>query len=91
MEMVSDRKDSPKRDEKDIKKTMKGNPKALSLPLYSIFSFADALDCLLILVGTLGAVGTGLVLPIYLLLFIRVVNEIGLNTDKVPQVCSYLI
>ncbi|XP_057857951.2 ABC transporter B family member 19-like [Cryptomeria japonica] len=103
MEGVSDRKVSPKRDEKEIKitspkrdakeikKAMRENPRALSLPLYSIFSFADALDCLLILVGTIGAVGTGLVLPIYSLFFSRVVNQIGLNTNTVSQYALYIV
>ncbi|GLJ41488.1 hypothetical protein SUGI_0858610 [Cryptomeria japonica] len=85
MEGASDRKSSPKRDVKEMKKTTKGNPKAPTLPLYHIFSFADALDCILILVGTIGAIGTGLVLPMYDLLFCAVMNGIGLNTHKVPE------
>lgn len=88
-EGASDVKTSPKSSEEEMKKTEE-DPKALSLPLYNIFSFADDLDWLLIFVGTLGAVGTGLILPLYMILFSRVVNEIGLKTDAVPQVCSHL-
>ncbi|XP_057857948.1 ABC transporter B family member 19-like [Cryptomeria japonica] len=90
MEGDSDRKVSPERDEKETEKAMKGNQKAFSVPLYSIFSFADSLDCLLILVGTLGAVGTGLVLPIYALVFSETLYEIGSSTGK-PEYALYTV
>ncbi|GLT80986.1 hypothetical protein SLA2020_523950 [Shorea laevis] len=52
-----------------------------TVPYYKLFSFADPLDYLLMSVGTIGAAGNGLCMPLLTLIFGDVVNAFGQNAD----------
>ncbi|KAK7264797.1 hypothetical protein RJT34_32408 [Clitoria ternatea] len=69
----------------DSKKSEGNDEKAKTVPLYKLFSFADPLDHLLMFVGTVGAVGNGMSLPLMTLVFGSMINAFGgsRNTDNV--------
>ncbi|KAK9107689.1 hypothetical protein Syun_023700 [Stephania yunnanensis] len=50
-----------------------------NVPFYELFSFADELDWLLMSVGTIGAVIHGSAMPVFFLLFGRMINGFGKN------------
>lgn len=67
--------------------------KEQSLPFYQLFSFADKLDWLLMISGSLGAIVHGSSMPVFFLLFGEMVNGFGKNqsdlkkmTDEVSKV-----
>ncbi|CAA2957191.1 ABC transporter B family member 9-like [Olea europaea var. sylvestris] len=51
------------------------------VPFYKLFSFADRLDVLLIIVGSISAVGNGLAQPIMTLIFGQLINSFA-GTDQ---------
>jgi ATP-binding cassette, subfamily B (MDR/TAP), member 1 len=54
------------------------------VPFYKLFSFADALDVVLMSVGTVAAIGSGLSLPLMTLIFGQMINSFGdSNRDNV--------
>lgn len=63
-------------------------------PFYKLFSFADSTDIVLMIVGTIAAVGNGLSLPLMTVLFGDVTDAFGQNQgDKdvvhaVSKVCT---
>lgn len=61
-----------------------------TVPFYRLFTFADSNDILLMAVGTIGAIGNGLGLPIMTLLFGQIINSFGSNQqiDDVVEVVS---
>ncbi|XP_029129242.1 ABC transporter B family member 11 isoform X2 [Cajanus cajan] len=50
---------------------------AKTVPLYKLFSFADPLDHLLMFVGTVGAIGNGVSMPLMNLIFGNMINAFG--------------
>ncbi|XP_058085069.1 ABC transporter B family member 21-like [Magnolia sinica] len=52
-----------------------------TVPFYKLFSFADSTDLVLMLVGTVAAVGNGLALPLMTILFGDLVDSFGQSTD----------
>ncbi|KAJ1418721.1 P-loop containing nucleoside triphosphate hydrolase [Sesbania bispinosa] len=66
----------------DSKKSKSKNEATNSLPLYKLFSFADPLDHLLMFVGTVGATGNGISMPLMLLIFGNMINAFGSKTPK---------
>ncbi|XP_057439151.1 ABC transporter B family member 11-like [Lotus japonicus] len=59
------------------------------VPYHRLFTFADSTDILLMIVGTIGAIGNGLSIPMMSLLFGQMVNSFGNNQfspDIVNQV-----
>ncbi|XP_062084632.1 ABC transporter B family member 11-like [Humulus lupulus] len=59
------------------------------IPFHKLFSFADSTDILLMIAGTLGAIGNGLGLPVMTILFGEMINSFGnnqTNTDVVKIV-----
>ncbi|XLS79065.1 hypothetical protein HN51_063290 [Arachis hypogaea] len=52
-----------------------------TVPLYKLFSFADRLDRLLMLVGTVGAIGNGISMPLMTLIFGNMINAFGGNSN----------
>ncbi|KAG5096686.1 hypothetical protein JHK82_046540 [Glycine max] len=81
---INNNHDSKKRDEKD--------KPAKTVPLYKLFSFADPLDLLLMFVGTVGAIGNGISMPLMTLIFGSLINAFGesSNTDEVVDEVSKL-
>lgn len=62
-----------------------------TVSLYKLFSFADPLDRLLMLMGTVGAIGNGISLPLMVLIFGTMINAFGESTaskvvDEVSKV-----
>lgn len=51
------------------------------VPFYKLFSFADPVDFLLMLVGTIAAVGNGISLPLMTIIFGDVVNSFGQKSN----------
>ncbi|CAK8563877.1 unnamed protein product [Lathyrus sativus] len=52
-----------------------------TVPLYKLFSFADPLDHLLMFVGTVGAIGNGISMPLMTLIFGNMINAFGGSTS----------
>ncbi|XVE88300.1 hypothetical protein DITRI_Ditri19aG0058900 [Diplodiscus trichospermus] len=50
------------------------------VPFYKLFSFADRLDIVLMIVGTIGAIANGLTQPLMSLIFGQLINSFG-DTD----------
>ncbi|CAM8897209.1 unnamed protein product [Rhodiola kirilowii] len=66
---------------KDVDKKSETDEKALTVPFYRLFAFADGLDYFLIVVGTIGAVGNGLCMPLMTVVFGDLINAFGQNQD----------
>lgn len=66
-EKVSNEQDTSKRKEESTN----------TVPYYKLFSFADSLDYLLIFVGTVGAIGNGMSLPLMTVIFGNLINSFG--------------
>ncbi|XP_031402386.1 ABC transporter B family member 4-like isoform X2 [Punica granatum] len=52
------------------------------VPHYKLFSFADPVDYLLMVVGSIAAVGNGISIPLMTIVFGEVVNSFGQNSDS---------
>ncbi|KAF1880268.1 hypothetical protein Lal_00048904 [Lupinus albus] len=63
----------------ESKQTEKQKEKLETVPFHKLFSFADSTDILLITVGTIGAIGNGLGLPLMTLLFGQMIDTFGSN------------
>ncbi|KAK7264795.1 hypothetical protein RJT34_32406 [Clitoria ternatea] len=61
----------------DLKKSEAKDEKAKTVPLHKLFSFADPLDHLLMFVGTVGAIGNGISMPLMALIFGSMINAFG--------------
>ncbi|PRQ39610.1 putative xenobiotic-transporting ATPase [Rosa chinensis] len=61
-----------------------------TVPYYKLFSFADSMDCLLMSVGMIGAIGNGLCLPLMTVIMGEVINSFGetTNTKNVVSLVS---
>ncbi|KAF7852170.1 hypothetical protein BT93_L0559 [Corymbia citriodora subsp. variegata] len=57
----------------------KGDETVNRVPFHKLFSFADSTDILLMVVGSIGAVGNGLSLPLMTELFGQLINTFGKN------------
>ncbi|KZV40214.1 hypothetical protein F511_27600 [Dorcoceras hygrometricum] len=53
---------------------------AKSVPLYKLFAFADSADKILMITGSIGAIGNGLCLPLMTVLFGELIDSFGQNT-----------
>ena len=60
----------------------KGDEETKTVPFLKLFSFADSTDILLMILGTIGAVGNGASLPIMSILFGDLVNSFGQNQNN---------
>ncbi|WJX90822.1 ABC transporter B member 11 [Trifolium repens] len=61
----------------DSEKNKAKDEKTNTVPLYKLFSFADSLDHLLMFVGTIGAIGNGISMPLMTLIFGNMINAFG--------------
>lgn len=59
-----------------------GNEKVEKVAFSRLFSFADKTDIILMLVGTIGAIGNGLCMPLMTILFGDLVNAFGNNQNN---------
>ncbi|XP_057415709.1 ABC transporter B family member 11-like [Lotus japonicus] len=53
-----------------------------TVPLYKLFSFADPFDQLLMFLGTFGAIGNGISMPVMTLIFGNMINAFGSTTNS---------
>ncbi|XP_047316657.1 ABC transporter B family member 11-like [Impatiens glandulifera] len=53
--------------------------KSKSVPFFKLFTFADKTDLWMMIVGTIGAIGNGLSMPIMTILFGELINSFGQN------------
>lgn len=53
-----------------------------SVPLYKLFSFADHFDHLSMFVGTVGAIGNGISMPLMTLIFGNMIDAFGESTNS---------
>ncbi|XP_052174976.1 ABC transporter B family member 11-like [Diospyros lotus] len=68
-------------DRHDSKKT-KEHQSTKTVPFYKLFAFADSIDVTLMIVGTIGAVGNGLCMPLMTILFGELVDSFGQNQNN---------
>jgi ATP-binding cassette subfamily B (MDR/TAP) protein 1 len=77
-----------------LNETDRTKAKQETVPFHKLFTFADSTDILLMVVGTIGAIGNGLGLPLMTLLFGEMIDSFGSNqsnTDDVVQQVSKVI
>ncbi|XP_065859877.1 ABC transporter B family member 11-like [Euphorbia lathyris] len=82
-------------EEEEEKETSKGDKKgkaenANTIPFFKLFSFADSTDILLMVIGTIGAIGNGVSMPLMSLLMGEMINSFGGNQDddKMVEIVS---
>ena len=68
-------------DQEDSKKS-KGDEKTNTVPFRKLFLFADSPDIFLMILGTIGAVGNGIYMPLMTLLFGELANSFGQNQNS---------
>ncbi|KAL9141817.1 hypothetical protein ABFS82_14G129600 [Erythranthe guttata] len=61
-----------------------------TVPFYKLFSFADSVDKLLMIIGSIGALGNGLCMPLMAILFGELIDSFGQNQDptQIKQIVS---
>ncbi|TKY61652.1 ABC transporter B family member 11 [Spatholobus suberectus] len=89
-ELKHDEKTAPESSTNGEKKgKSKQKEKAETVPYHRLFSFADSTDIILMVVGTTGAIGNGLGMPLMTLLFGELIDSFGNNQfspDVIKQV-----
>ncbi|KAK5776275.1 ABC transporter B family member 4-like [Gossypium arboreum] len=70
--------------------TNKKNEKTNSIPFYKLFAFADRTDIVLMIIGTIGAIGNGLCMPLMTTILGDLIDAFGQNqsNDRVVHVVS---
>ncbi|PPD73226.1 hypothetical protein GOBAR_DD29848 [Gossypium barbadense] len=70
--------------------TNKKNEKTNSIPFYKLFAFADRTDTMLMIIGTIGAIGNGLCMPLMTTILGDLIDAFGQNqsNDRVVHVVS---
>jgi hypothetical protein len=56
-----------------------------SVSIFKLFAYADSFDYLLILLGTVGAIVHGAALPVFFVIFSKLLNGFGANTNSPDQ------
>ncbi|XP_022937696.1 ABC transporter B family member 21-like isoform X1 [Cucurbita moschata] len=85
----SNNTDHPSSSRSNEMKNKNEDTKTKSVPFFKLFSFAESTDVLLMIVGSIGAIGNGLSLPLMTILFGELTNSFGINqrnTDIVKAV-----
>ncbi|XP_022568116.2 LOW QUALITY PROTEIN: ABC transporter B family member 21 [Brassica napus] len=81
---------TPKKEAKT--ESVRKDEKTKTVPFHKLFAFADSFDIILMILGTIGAVGNGLGFPIMTILFGDVIDVFGQNqnstdvSDKIAKV-----
>ena len=71
-------------------KTMGKQESTNTVPYYKLFSFADHLDYLLMLIGTISAVGSGISIPLMIIALGNIIDSFGrtVNTKDIVHEVS---
>jgi len=64
----------------------KTKEKQETVPFHKLFTFADSTDILLMVVGTIGAVGNGLSLPLMTVFLGQMIHSFGSNQSNTEDV-----
>lgn len=86
------KRESVLKEENKKKKKGDEDEKTKTVPFHKLFAFADSFDIILMILGTIGAVGNGLGFPIMTILFGDVIDVFGQNqnssdvSDKIAKV-----
>ncbi|CAN6445538.1 unnamed protein product [Victoria cruziana] len=64
-------------DETEKKEGEGGNGNVPSVPFHKLFAFADPLDVLLMIVGTISAIGNGMAMPLMTIIFGQLIDSFG--------------
>ncbi|KAL4603939.1 hypothetical protein ACB092_10G159700 [Castanea dentata] len=67
-----------------------GEEKTQTVPLLKLFSFADSTDVALMIVGTVGAIASGLGMPLMTILFGQMINSFGTNQSSNTEIVSII-
>ncbi|KAK3022689.1 hypothetical protein RJ639_047605 [Escallonia herrerae] len=75
--------------QQDLEKT-KEKEVTNTIPFYRLFSFADSTDIILMMAGTIGAIGNGICLPVMTIIFGELVDSFGQtqNNKDIVRVVS---
>jgi ATP-binding cassette subfamily B (MDR/TAP) protein 1 len=68
-------------DQEDSKKS-KEDEKTNAVPFHKLFAFADSTDILLMIFGTIGAIGNGMCMPLLTVFYGDMVNSFGQNQNN---------
>jgi ATP-binding cassette subfamily B (MDR/TAP) protein 1 len=80
--VVDSGKDSENTDKRKDSNRTKGKEETTNtVPYYKLFSFADSLDFLLMFVGTVAAIGSGISMPFMTIIFGALVDSFGRTTN----------
>lgn len=74
-----------KNSDKEKDKAEKQKEETKVVPFFKLFSFADKWDYILMIVGTIGAVGNGVSMPLMTLIFGDLVNAFGQNQSDLSE------
>ncbi|GFZ17137.1 ATP binding cassette subfamily B19 [Actinidia rufa] len=76
-------------------KDIQGKKKPQRVSLMKLFAFADAYDCFLMFVGSIGACVHGASVPVFFVFFGKIINTIGMAylypaaaSHRVAKVCN---
>lgn len=73
----------------DGKEERREKEKMGRVPFHKLFSFADRWDVALMTAGTVGAVGTGMAMPVMTIIFGELINAFGAsNKDSIVREVS---
>lgn len=73
---------STNKEEQEEKEKAEKDEKSQTVPFMKLFSFADRTDIFLMVIGTLGAVGNGVCMPLMTVLFGDLIDSFGQNQDN---------
>lgn len=60
----------------------KEEERTAAMPFYKLFAFADSLDLALMVVGTIGAIGNGMAIPLMTLISGQLIDAFGQNQNN---------
>ena len=69
--------DTPAEEDEQEQTKKKKEPKAPSVPYWQLFRYADALDVLLMVLGTAGAIVHGVAFPIFFIFFGQITDTLS--------------
>lgn len=77
----TDRGSNKNGDQQELEKS-KDKEKANKVPFRKLFAFADFTDIMLMIIGTIGAIGNGLCMPLMAVLFGDLTDSFGQNQNN---------
>lgn len=96
MSRIVDKDKTLEVDDKDVKNNKMSNERKKhdgdlkSISLIKLFAYADSFDCLLLTIGSMGAIIHGCGLPIFCLMFGKLLHGLGANANN-PNVVAHIV